>query len=152
MTYKSITSKNVMNIFKRMKETAKPKSEKLTERGNQNERNEHACGTERKRDRDTQWHSEKWITCRFAVAFFERIKKCSKSVHIARIARAELPLMSIMFGKARLILISNLSIANRFILPFSLSHSLSRLIFYLLAAVFFFFFFVAEPSQLNCVR
>lgn len=59
MTYKSITSKNVMNIFKRMKETAKPNSEKLTERRTKNERDERACRTEREREREIHKVTEK---------------------------------------------------------------------------------------------
>lgn len=81
-----------MNIFKRMKETAKPNSEKLTERRTKNERDERACRTERERERYTKWQrsvacckvEHMSIRCRVFRENKEMLEKCTHSENRAR--------------------------------------------------------------------
>lgn len=146
-----------MNIFKRMKETAKPNSEKLTERRTKNERDERACRTERERERYTKWQRSVafWkvehmsIRCRVFRENKEMLEKCTHSENRARGNTIDVDYVwkstthfDLKFKHSKSFLSFSLSLAR----------SVACFIFSLSVAVFFFFFFLEQVNWTVCDR
>lgn len=86
MTYKLITSKNVTNIFDGKSDREMGEDECMS-RGN------------KKIGKETEYEKNSALSKVEQSSVRRRGIEKKRNVHIARIARVEMPLMSIMFGK-----------------------------------------------------